>query len=225
MPTRSDIKVILNTPTIQKNLNVSIPVFPTTAQVINVSEVNDLISHQNQNQINEYFSQRFQDIDIEQGQQLAFISTLTADVTTEQLLNQAVNQNNAIYPGNFWIVQIPKFDQITVTNVQKNPDFDLRNEDGNLIPNNQAVVFKNKDWLIYTNKKEFQKIDLNSAADYNVTIHSALSNAVGALTQQDVNILLDKAITKNTIKAINNEPDADSNGEYNHLWFQIIDKN
>ena len=148
MPTTSNIKVILNTPTIQKNLNVSIPVFPTTSQIINVSEVNDLLSHQNQNQINEYFVERFQNINLEQGQQLAFIGTITADVTTEQLLNQAVNQNTNIYPGNFWIVKIPKFDQITVTNVEKNPEFDLRDENGDLIPNNQSVIFKNKDWLI-----------------------------------------------------------------------------
>jgi hypothetical protein len=45
----------------------------------------------------------------------------------------------------------------------------------------------------------FQKIDLNSAVDYGVLIHSTLSNAVGALTQQDVNEMFDRIITKNTI--------------------------
>jgi hypothetical protein len=101
MPTTSNIKVILTTPTIQKNLNVAVPVFPTTSQVINVSEVNELLTQKNQNEINEYFIQRFQDIDIEQGQQLAFINTITTNVTTEQLLAQAVNQNGSIFPGNF----------------------------------------------------------------------------------------------------------------------------
>jgi hypothetical protein len=145
MPTTSNIKVVLTTPTIQKNLNVAVPVFPTTSQVINISEVNELLVHKNQNQINEYFVQRLQDIDIEQGQQLAFISTITTSVTTEQLLNQAIAENGTIFPGNFWIVRIPKFDQITVTNVAKNPEFDLRDENGLLIPNNQSITFKNKD--------------------------------------------------------------------------------
>jgi len=223
MPTTSNIKVILTTPTIQQNLNVAVPAFPTTAQVINVSEVNDLLNLNNQKQINEYFVQRFLDIEIEQGQQLGFINTITANTTTQVLLNQATTQNGALFPGNFWIVKIPKFDQITITNVEKDPDYDLRDENGVLIDNGSSIVLKNKDWLIYTNKKEFQKIDLNSATDYNTTIHSVLSNAVGAFTQQDVNVLFDKAITKNTIKTIEVEPTADSNGENNNLWFEIIE--
>jgi hypothetical protein len=99
----------------------------------------------------------------------------------------------------------------------------LRDEEGDSVPNNESLSFKNKDWIVYTNKKEFQKIDLNSAVDYGVLIHSTLSNAVGALTQQDVNEMFDRIITKNTIKTIKDAPDADSNGERNDLWFEIIE--
>jgi hypothetical protein len=223
MPTTKDIKVVLTTPTIQKNLNVAVPLFPNTNQVLNISKVNELINLRDQNLINEYFNEKFKDIDIVANQKLAFISTITADATTTDLLNQAIQTNGALFPGNFWIVKVPKFDQIAITNVEDNPDYGLRDEEGDSVPNNESLSFKNKDWIVYTNKKEFQKIDLKSAVEYGVLIHSTLSNAVGALTQQDVNEMFDRIITKNTIKTIKDAPDADSNGERNDLWFEIIE--
>lgn len=225
MPTKKDIQVILTTPTIQKNLNVAIPMFPNSDQVINISEVNELLNLKDQNKVNEYFSEKLDGIDLVINQKLAFIDVITDNVTTTDLLNQAVSQNGQLFPGNFWIVRIAKFDQIDVTNVADDPEYDLRDAEGNYVPNGEFVTLKNKDWIIYTNKEEFQKIDLNSAVDYNITVHEQLSNAVGAHTQADVNMLFDKAITKNTIKTVPLEPDADSNGEYNNLWFEIIDQN
>lgn len=225
MPTNKDIQVVLTTPTIQKNLNVAVPMFPNTDQVLNISEVNDLLNFRDQNKINEYFNEKFQGIDVVINQKLAFIDVITQDVTTTDLLNQAITQNGQLFAGNFWIVRIPKFDQINVQNVVDDPEYDLRDSEGVYVTNGQSITLKNKDWIIYTNKEEFQKIDLNSAVDYNITVHSMLSNAVGAHTQAEVNIMLDKAITRNTIKTEQQEPDADSNGEYNSLWFEIIDQN
>jgi hypothetical protein len=53
-----DIKVIITTPTIQQNLNVSVPAFPTTSNVTNDSVVPGLSSYANQNTINEFLYDR-----------------------------------------------------------------------------------------------------------------------------------------------------------------------
>jgi hypothetical protein len=167
-----DIKVIITaptiqtdikTPTIQQNLNVSVPVFPTTDNVINVSEENEFVNYTNQTQINEYLNQKIRDLDLENTQQLTFVGQITEDITTTDLLNQAIALNGALYPGNFWIAKIDKFDEVAITNVSENPDYDLRNQEGDLIPNGESTFLKNQNWVIYTNKKEFQKLDLNTA--------------------------------------------------------------
>jgi hypothetical protein len=71
--TKKDIKVILTTPTIQsnvkaptiqQNLNVSVPVYPTTDNVINVSELSEFINYDNQTQINEFLNQKIRDLDV-----------------------------------------------------------------------------------------------------------------------------------------------------------------
>lgn len=161
--TTPTISVNANTPTIQQNLNVSVPVYPTTDNVINVSDVAELVSYDNQTQVNEYLNQKIKDLNLENTNQLSFIGQITADVTTTELLNEAVALNGALYPGNFWIVKIDKFEEVSVTNVTENPDYDLRDQEGDLVANGQSTLLKNQNWIIYTNKKEFQKLDLNTA--------------------------------------------------------------
>lgn len=161
--TTPTISVNANTPTIQQNLNVSVPVYPTTDNVINVSEVAELVSYDNQTQVNEYLNQKIKDLDLENTNQLSFIGQITADITTTDLVNQAVAANGALYPGNFWITKIDKFDEVSVTNISENPDYDLRDQEGDLVLNGQSTLLKNQNWIIYTNKKEFQKLDLNTA--------------------------------------------------------------
>jgi hypothetical protein len=108
--TQTEIKVVItaptiqtsvSAPTIQQNLNVSVPVYPTTDNVINVSEENEFINYTNQTQINEFLNQKIRDLDLENTQQLSFIGQITADITTTDLLNQAIAANGALYPGNF----------------------------------------------------------------------------------------------------------------------------
>jgi hypothetical protein len=108
--TQKEIKVVItaptiqtsvSAPTIQQNLNVSVPVYPTTDNVINVSEENEFINYTNQTQINEFLNQKIRDLDLENTQQLSFIGQITADITTTDLLNQAIAANGALYPGNF----------------------------------------------------------------------------------------------------------------------------
>jgi hypothetical protein len=71
--TKKDIKVILTAPTIQtnvkaptiqQNLNVSVPVYPTTDNVINVSELSEFINYDNQTQINEFLNNKIRDLDL-----------------------------------------------------------------------------------------------------------------------------------------------------------------
>jgi hypothetical protein len=71
-PTK-DIKVIITAPiiqpnvkapTIQQNLNVSVPVYPTTDNVINVSELSEFINYDNQTQINEFLNNKIRDLDL-----------------------------------------------------------------------------------------------------------------------------------------------------------------
>lgn len=161
--TTPTISVNANTPTIQQNLNVSVPVYPTTDNVINVSDVAELVSYDNQTQVNEYLNQQIKALDLENTNQLSFIGQITADITTTDLVNQAVAANGSLYPGNFWITKIDKFDEVSVTNISENPDYDLRDQEGDLVPNGQSTLVKNQNWIIYTNKKEFQKLDLNTA--------------------------------------------------------------
>ena len=199
--------------------------FPNTDQVLNISTVSQLVGLRDQNLINEYFNEKFQDIDLVFDQKLSFVDIITDSVTTTDLLQQAVAAEGKLFVGNFWIVQIPKRDQISITNVVDEPEYDLRDSEGDLVDVGESISLSNGDWVIYTNKEEFQKIALNQAIDYNIEITEGLSNAVGALTQQDVNILFDKQITRNTIKTIKTEPGADDNGEKNNLWFEIIEEN
>ena len=170
-PTK-DIKVIITAPiiqpnvkapTIQQNLNVSVPVYPTTDNVINVSELSEFINYDNQTQINEFLNQKIRDLDVVNSEKWTFIGQITDNVTTTDLLNQAIEANGALYSGNFWITKIDKFDEVSVTNVTDDPDYDLRDQEGDLVPNGQATFLKNQNWIIYTNKKEFQKLDLNTA--------------------------------------------------------------
>lgn len=161
--TTPSIIVNANTPTIQQNLNVSVPVYPTTDNVINVSEVAELVSYDNQTQVNEYLNQQIKDLNLENTNQLSFIGQITDDLTTTDLVNQAVAANGALYPGNFWITKIDKFDEVTITNVSENPDYDLRDEQGDAVANGASTALKNQNWIIYSNKKEFQKLDLNTA--------------------------------------------------------------
>lgn len=172
MPTNSNIKVLMTTPIIRanvtpsqikQNLQAFMPVLPTTDKVINVSqetEFNDLLT---QTQINEYLNQKIRDLDLTNSEKLSFIGQITTDVTTTDLLNQAIQANGDLYPGNFWITKIDKFDEVAVTNVTDDPDYDLRDQEGDLVPNGQSTFLKNQNWVIYTNKKEFQKLDLNTA--------------------------------------------------------------
>jgi hypothetical protein len=161
--TAPTIQANVTAPTIQQNLNVSVPVYPTTDNVINVSLVDELVDYTNQTAVNEYLNQKIKDLDLENTQQLSFIGQITTDVTTTDLLNQAIAANGALYPGNFWIAKIDKFDEVAVTNVSEDPDYDLRNQEGDLVPNGESTFLKNQNWVIYTNKKEFQKLDLNTA--------------------------------------------------------------
>lgn len=199
--------------------------FPNTDQVMNVSTVSNLIGLRDQKVINEYFNEKFEDIDLVFDQKLSFVGTITDNTDTSVLLQQAIDNEGKLFVGNFWIVQIPKRDQIIIKNVLDQPAYDLRDSEGELVDVNEDIFLNNGDWIIYTNKEEFQKIALNQAMDYNVTVREDLSNAVGALTQEGVNMLFDKQITRNTIKTINTEPTADTNGEYNNLWFEAIDEN
>lgn len=172
MPTNSNIKVLMTTPIIRanvtpsqikQNLQAFMPVLPTTDKVINVSqetEFNDLLT---QTQINEYLNQKIRDLDLTNSEKLSFIGQITTGVTTTDLLNQAIQANGDLYPGNFWITKIDKFDEVAVTNVTDDPDYDLRDQEGDLVPNGQSTFLKNQNWVIYTNKKEFQKLDLNTA--------------------------------------------------------------
>lgn len=199
--------------------------FPNTDQVLNVSTVSQLIGLRDQKVINEYFNEKFQDIDLVFDQKLSFVGTITDSTTTSQLLQEAITNEGRLFVGNFWIVSIPKRDQIGIMNVVDEPEYDLRDEEGELIDVGESIPLNNGDWIIYTNKEEFQKIALNKAMDYNVVITRDLANAVGALTQDDVNRLFDKQITRNTIKTVAQAPGADqTNGEYNNLWFEIIDE-
>lgn len=150
---QKDIKVILTAPiiqtnvkapTIQQNLNVSVPVYPTTDKVINVSEEQELVELFNQTEINEYLNQKIRDLDLENTEKLSFIAQITTNVTTTDLLNQAVEANGALYPGNFWITKIDKFDEVSVTNVSDDPDYDLRNQEGDLVPNGESTFLKNQ---------------------------------------------------------------------------------
>ena len=185
--TQTEIKVVItaptiqtsvSAPTIQQNLNVSVPVYPTTDNVINVSEENEFINYTNQTQINEFLNQKIRDLDLENTQQLSFIGQITADITTTDLLNQAIAANGALYPGNFWIAKIDKFDEVAVTNVSEDPDYDLRNQEGDLVPNGESTFLKNQNWVIYTNKKEFQKLDLNTADASAIILDSSSFNNV-----------------------------------------------
>lgn len=142
--TAPTIQTSISAPTIQQNLNVSVPVYPTTDNVINVSEENEFVNYTNQTQINEYLNQKIRDLDLENTQQLSFIGQITADITTTDLLNQATAANGALYPGNFWIAKIDKFDEVAVTNVSENPDYDLRNQEGDLVPNGESTFLKNQ---------------------------------------------------------------------------------
>ena len=225
MPTTKDIQVILTTPTIQKNLNVAVPMFPNTDQVLNISTVSQLVGLRDQKVINEYFNEKFQDIDLVFDQKLSFVGTITDSVTTTDLLQEAITNEERLFVGNFWIVKIPRHDQISIMNVVDEPEYDLRDEEGEIVDVNESIPLKNGNWIIYTNKQEFQKIAINQALDYQVEITRQLANATGALTQDDVNRLFDKQITRNTIKTVTQEPEADqTNGEYNNLWFEIIDE-
>jgi hypothetical protein len=142
--TTPTISVNAKTPTIQQNLNVSVPVYPTTENVINNSEIAELVSYENQAQINEFFNQQIKDINLENTQQLSFVGQITSDVTTSDLVHQAVTANGALYPGNFWVAKIDKFDEVTVTNITENPDYDLRNQEGDLVPNGESTALKNQ---------------------------------------------------------------------------------
>lgn len=101
MPTKKDIQVVLTTPTIQKNLNVAVPMFPNTDQVLNVSTVSQLIGLRDQNVINEYFNEKFQDIDLVFDQKLSFVGTITDSTTTSELLQEAITNEERLFVGNF----------------------------------------------------------------------------------------------------------------------------
>jgi hypothetical protein len=101
MPTKKDIQVVLTTPTIQKNLNVAVPMFPNTDQVLNISTVSQLVGLRDQNLINEYFNEKFQDIDLVFDQKLSFVDIITDSVTTTDLLQQAVAAEGKLFVGNF----------------------------------------------------------------------------------------------------------------------------
>jgi hypothetical protein len=148
-----DIKVVITAPiiqadvkapTIQQNLNVSVPVYPTTDKVINVSQEEELVTLFNQTEINEYLNQKIRDLDLENTEKLSFIAQITTNVTTTDLLNQAIEANGALYPGNFWITKIDKFDEVSVTNVTDDPEYDLRDQEGDLVPNGESTFLKNQ---------------------------------------------------------------------------------
>jgi hypothetical protein len=101
MPTTKDIQVILTTPTIQKNLNVAVPMFPNTDQVLNISTVSQLVGLRDQKVINEYFNEKFQDIDLVFDQKLSFVGTITDSVTTTDLLQEAITNEERLFVGNF----------------------------------------------------------------------------------------------------------------------------
>lgn len=186
--TTPTITVHAKTPTIQQNLQVSVPVFPTTDNVINASETAELVSYDNQTQINEYLNQQIKDLNLENTNQLSFIGQITADITTTDLVNQAVALNGALYPGNFWVAKMDKFDELTISNVTENPDYDLRNQEGDLVPNGESTGLKNQNWVIYTNKKEFQKLDLNTADASSIILDaSRFNNVLGAGNPQPNN--------------------------------------
>lgn len=72
--TEKSIKVIITTPTIQtnvkapiiqQNLNVSVPVYPSTDNVINASDVNDLSVYTNQTEVNEYLNEKIGNLDLQ----------------------------------------------------------------------------------------------------------------------------------------------------------------
>jgi hypothetical protein len=151
--TTKNIKVILTTPTIQanvkaptiqQNLNVSVPVYPTTDNVINVSDVSDLSIYTNQTEVNEYLNEKIGNLDLQNLEKWTFIGQITENITTTDLLNQAVEANGALYTGNFWIVKIDKFDEVSVTNVTDDPDYELRDQEGDLVPNGQSTFLKNQ---------------------------------------------------------------------------------
>jgi hypothetical protein len=179
--TTPTITVNANTPTIQQNLNVSVPVFPTTDNVINSSETAELVSYDNQTQVNEFLNQKIKDLNLENTNQLSFIGQITDDITTTDLVNQAVALNGALYPGNFWITKIDKFDEVAVTNVSENPDYDLRDQEGDPVLNGQSTFLKNQNWIIYSNKKEFQKLDLNTADASSIILDTSnFNNKLGS---------------------------------------------
>jgi hypothetical protein len=179
--TTPTITVNANTPTIQQNLNVSVPVFPTTDNVINSSETAELVSYDNQTQVNEFLNQKIKDLNLENTNQLSFIGQITDDITTTDLVNQAVALNGALYPGNFWITKIDKFDEVAVTNVSENPEYDLRDQEGDPVLNGQSTFLKNQNWIIYSNKKEFQKLDLNTADASSIILDTSnFNNKLGS---------------------------------------------
>lgn len=198
--TQKDIKVVItaptiqtnvSTPTIQQNLNVSVPVYPTTDNVINVSEDNEFLNYTNQTEINEYLNQKIGDLDLQNLEKWTFIGQITENVTTTDLLNQAVEANGALYTGNFWIVKIDKFDEVSVTNVTDDPDYELRDQEGDLVPNGEATFLKNQNWIIYTNRNEFQKLDLNTADASSIILSTNNFNNKLSAADNTVQLALD----------------------------------
>jgi len=198
--TTKNIKVILTTPTIQanvkaptiqQNLNVSVPVYPTTDNVINVSDVSDLSIYTNQTEVNEYLNEKIGNLDLQNLEKWTFIGQITENITTTDLLNQAVEANGALYTGNFWIVKIDKFDEVSVTNVTDDPDYELRDQEGDLVPNGQSTFLKNQNWIIYTNKKEFQKLDLNTADASSIILSTDNFNNKLSAADNTVQLALD----------------------------------
>ena len=163
---------------IKQNLQAFMPVLPTTDKVINASQENEFNDFLTQTQINEYLNQKIRDLDLANTEKLSFIGQITADVTTTDLLNQAIQANGGLYPGNFWIAKIDKFEEIAVTNVTDDPDYDLRDQEGDLVPNGESTFLKNQNWVIYTNKKEFQKLDLNTADASGIILDTSNFNGI-----------------------------------------------
>jgi hypothetical protein len=69
--------------------------------VLNVSTVSQLIGLRDQKVINEYFNEKFQDIDLVFDQKLSFVGTITDSVTTTDLLQEAITNEERLFVGNF----------------------------------------------------------------------------------------------------------------------------